>query len=184
MEINNSATQVLESAVKAILAQFDDPAREGLKDTPARVSRMYQELLTPGTVDFTTFQSNGYDELIVSRDIPFYSLCEHHLLPFFGTCTIGYLPAERIVGISKLARAVDFFSHRLNTQEYMTQNIAKFIDERLAPRGIGVIVQGRHLCQEIRGIKRRSEIVTSCLLGTFQTDPALRQEFLKFVNRT
>lgn len=178
MEIINSKSQIIESAVKVILAIFVDSTREGTKETPSRVARMYQELLTPIEFNFTTFDANDYDEMILSKDIPFYTLCEHHLLPFFGTVTIGYIPGANICGISKLARTVEYFSRSINTQEYMTQNIANFLQKQLSPRGLGVIVRGRHLCQEMRGIQKRSDMVTTCLKGLFLTEQKVKEEFL------
>ena len=153
--------------------------REGLKDTPARVMRAYDELLTPVDFEFTCFDSNGYNQMIVDKGIEYYTLCEHHLLPFFGTVKIGYIPHTKIAGLSKLARCVEFFSRRLNTQEYFTQNIADFLFEALQAKGVGVIVSGRHLCAEMRGVKKRNEMITSCLRGQFLTEAGVKEEFIK-----
>jgi len=136
----------------SLLKRFDDPNREGLIETPKRVMNAYKEILTAVEPKITIFDSNGYDQMIVEKDIPFYTLCEHHLLPFFGTVHIGYIPKKKIIGLSKLARIVHFFSHRLNTQEYLTKNISEFLQKKLNPRGCAVIIQARHLCKEMRGI--------------------------------
>ena len=126
----------------------------------------------------TVFDANGYDQMIVEKNIQFYTFCEHHLLPFFGSVSIGYIPDDKIIGISKLPRTVDYFSKRLNTQEYFTNNIANDLDEILQPKGIGVVVQGRHLCQEMRGIKKKGSMITSCLKGCFRDDLTVKKEFL------
>ena len=170
--------RTLESNVKEFLDILgEDSNREGLKDTPKRVARAWIELTTPPEFSLTTFDSNGYDEMIISKNIQYYTFCEHHLLPFFGTVHIGYIPNGTIVGLSKLARTVEYYSKRLNTQEYLTNNIAKFLNTKLKPRGIGVIVTGRHLCQEMRGIKKRGEMITSALKGIFLEEPKVKQEF-------
>ena len=179
MEAEQSESQTVERAVKTIIDTFDkEPSRDGIVDTPARVARMYKELLTPKEFTFTTFDANGYDEMILSKDISFYTLCEHHMLPFFGTVTIGYIPGKTICGLSKLARTVEYYSRGLNTQEYMTQSIANFLQDRLYANGLGVLIRGRHLCQEMRGIQKRSDMVTSCLKGVFLTEQKAREEFL------
>ena len=154
-----------------------DPEREGLKDTPKRVAKSWSELLTPPEFLPTVFESNGYDQMIVEKDIKFYTFCEHHLLPFFGTVSIGYIPNNKIIGLSKLPRAVDYYSKRLNTQEYFTDNIADFLFDILDPLGLGVIVYGRHLCQEMRGIKTRGEMITSSLRGVFLKELHVKEEF-------
>lgn len=174
----------LEEATRIILGAFDDPQREGLKETPRRVAKAWIELLTPHEPNLTVFQSNGYDQMIVSKEIQYHTFCEHHLIPFFGTVSIGYIPQGKIVGISKLARVVGYFARRLNTQEYFTQNVADYLQERLEPRGIGVIVKGRHLCQEMRGVKKKAEMVTSALHGLFKEDARTREEFLALVRNT
>lgn len=159
-----------------------EPDREGLKDTPDRMSKFYLEFLNPKPFEFTMFEGENYDEVIASTQIPFYSICEHHLAPFFGTATVGYLPSKRIVGISKLARTVDAFARRLQNQERMTRQIATMLEEKLEPRGVAVIVKARHLCQEMRGIQKPGiETITSCMLGIFRSDAAARNEFLKLI---
>ena len=119
--------------------------------------------MTPPEFNPTTFDAKGYNQMIMERGITYYTFCEHHMLPFFGTVDIGYIPDDKIIGISKLPRTVEYYSKMLNTQEYFTDNIAKYLQEKLKPKGIGVVVRGRHLCQEMRGIKKRGEMVTSCL---------------------
>ena len=168
----------LEHNIRFFLSLIgEDPDREGLIDTPKRVAKAWSELLNPEPFNLTTFDSNGYDEMIVSKDIKYHTFCEHHLLPFFGSVHIGYIPKDRIAGLSKLARTVDHFSRRLNTQEYLTDNIANFIVEQLDPLGIGVVVNGRHLCQEMRGIKKQGEMITSCLKGIMLKDQKVKEEF-------
>ena len=170
--------RTLENNVKEFLDILgEDSNRNGLRDTPKRVARAWIELTTPPEFSLTTFDSNGYDEMIISKNIQYYTFCEHHLLPFFGTVHIGYIPNGTIVGLSKLARTVEYYSKRLNTQEYLTNNIAEFLNTKLRPRGIGVIITGRHLCQEMRGIKKRGEMITSALKGIFLEEPKVKQEF-------
>ena len=170
--------RTLENNVKEFLDILgEDSNRNGLRDTPKRVARAWIELTTPPEFSLTTFDSNGYDEMTISKNIQYYTFCEHHLLPFFGTVHIGYIPNGTIVGLSKLARTVEYYSKRLNTQEYLTNNIAEFLNIKLKPRGIGVIITGRHLCQEMRGIKKRGEMITSALKGIFLEEPKVKQEF-------
>jgi len=169
----------LEHNIKFFLSLIgEDVNREGLIETPKRVAKAWGELLNPQSFKLTTFDSNGYDEMIVSKDIKYHTFCEHHLLPFFGEVHIGYIPDGKIVGLSKLARTVDYYSKRLNTQEYLTDNIAKFLNEKIKPLGIGVIITGRHLCQEMRGIKKQGEMVTSSLKGVFLKDEKAKREFI------
>jgi len=157
-----------------------DLGTETLAATPRRVAEMYAELLTPETFDATTFPNDaGYDELVVVRDVPFASLCEHHLLPFRGVAHVGYLPGARIVGLSKLARLVAFFSKRLQVQERMTAQIADLLRDQLDPRGVGVVLKAEHMCMTLRGIEAAgSTTVTSTLYGVLRDTPAARQEFL------
>ena len=156
----------------------EDTERVGLVDTPKRVAKAWMELITPREFKATTFDAEGYDQMIIERDIKYYTFCEHHLLPFFGTVSIGYIPDGSIIGISKLPRTVDFYSKRLNTQEYFTNNVANFLTETLKPKGLGVVTKGRHLCQEMRGIKTRGEMITSSLNGIFRDDLNVKKEFL------
>jgi len=171
--------RTLENNVKEFLDILgEDSNREGLKGTPKRVAKAWKELTTQTFFERTVFDANGYDQMIVEKNIQFYTFCEHHLLPFFGSVSIGYIPDDKIIGISKLPRTVDYFSKRLNTQEYFTNNIANDLDEILQPKGIGVVVQGRHLCQEMRGIKKKGSMITSCLKGCFRDDLTVKKEFL------
>jgi GTP cyclohydrolase I len=153
---------------------------EHLRETPRRVAEAYAELLTPEPFNATTFPNEeGYDELILVRDIPFQSLCAHHLLPFQGTAHVAYLPAGRIVGLSKLGRAVDFFARDLQVQERLTTQVADWIEAKLEPRGVGVIVEAEHLCMSLRGVQKAgARTVTSALRGLVRDDPRTRQEFL------
>lgn len=174
-----------EAAMRSFLqAMGQDINREGLKDTPKRYVKFFQEFLTPEPFNFTTFSSEKYDEIIMSSEIPFFSLCEHHLAPFFGTATIGYIPGKqgKIVGISKLPRTLEVFSRRLQNQERITQEVAHEIQEQLKPAGVAVIIKARHLCQEMRGVKKSGVMTTtSCMLGTFRKDMNARNEFLKLI---
>ena len=157
-----------------------DLTDESVRDTPRRIADMYDELLTPRPFNPTTFPNDGdYDELVVATGIPFHSLCEHHLLPFVGVAHVGYLPGERIIGLSKLARVVERFARSLQIQERMTTQIARWLDEQLEPRGVGVVLEAEHLCMSLRGVQKPgSRTVTSALRGRLRDDPATRQEFL------
>lgn len=168
-------------AVRDLLAALGaDPRREGLRDTPPRVARTFAELLTPQPFRPTTFPNDaGYDELVVVGGIRFTSLCEHHLLPFRGVAAVGYLPGERINGLSKLARLVEAFARGLQVQERLTAQVADWLRDHLAPRGAGVIVEAEHLCMSLRGVRADARTVTSALYGQLRDDPATRQEFLQ-----
>jgi GTP cyclohydrolase IA len=174
----------LEAAfLRIIEAIGEDPTREGLRDTPARVGRMYAEVFSglyddPLEVLSTGFEE-GYDEMVVARDIPFFSMCEHHFLPFYGVAHIGYVPRGRIVGISKLARVTDIFARRPQVQERLTTQIANALVEALEPIGCGVVIEAEHLCMIMRGVEKPgSKIVTSVNRGCFREDPRSRAEFL------
>ena len=157
-----------------------DTTDESLRDTPGRMARMYAELLTPASFAPTTFPNDGgYDELVVATSIPFHSLCEHHLLPFIGVAHVGYLPGERIIGLSKLARVVELFARRLQVQERLTTQVADWLDDHLQPKGVGVVLEAEHLCMSIRGVQKTgARTVTSALHGLVRDDPRTRQEFL------
>ncbi|NBC34492.1 MAG: GTP cyclohydrolase I FolE [Alphaproteobacteria bacterium] len=178
-----------EEAVRTLLRWAgDDPGREGLLGTPERVARAYEEFFGGYQIDPTdylarTFEEiEGYDEMIVLRDIRFESHCEHHLAPIIGKAHVGYLPANRVVGISKLARVVDVYARRLQLQEKMTAQIAKAIDDVLQPRGVGVVIDSEHHCMTTRGVhKPGTSMVTSRMLGAFREDSQLRREFLAMV---
>ena len=172
-----AAEQAARELLAALGADLDD---EGLADTPRRVAAAYAELLTPLPFTPTTFPNDdGYDELVVARSIPFSSLCRHHLLPFSGVAHVGYLPGERIIGLSKLARVVELFARDLQTQERLTAQVAGWLQERLEPRGAGVVVDAEHLCMSIRGVQAPGvRTVTSALRGRVRDDPRTRAEFL------
>jgi GTP cyclohydrolase IA len=159
---------------------------EQLRETPRRMIDAYAELLTPRPFRATTFPNeNGYDELVLVRAIPFHSLCMHHMLPFHGTAHVGYLPGERIVGLSKLARVVELFARDLQVQERLTTQIAAALDDALDPYGSAVVIEASHLCMMMRGVeKQNSRTVTSALTGAFQDDPKCRGEFLDLLGRT
>tara|TARA_R100001594_G_scaffold67525_1_gene101821 strand:+ start:5831 stop:6667 length:837 start_codon:yes stop_codon:yes gene_type:complete len=168
-----------ENDILRILQKIgENPHREGLKDTPKRVAKSWIEMTTRPEFTLTTFSSEGYDEMIISRNIEYHTFCEHHLIPFFGKAHIGYIPGKNIVGLSKLARVVEYYARGLNTQEYLTNNIARYLSQQLNPKGIGVIIEGRHLCQEMRGIRKKGSMVTSCLKGCFRDDLTVKKEFL------
>jgi GTP cyclohydrolase IA len=170
-----------ERAVADLLAALgQDPTSEQLLDTPRRVAASYAELLTPAPFNLTTFPNDeGYDELVLARAIPFSSLCQHHLLPFVGVAHVGYLPAERILGLSKLARVVELFARRLQLQERLTIQVADWLQGQLEPKGVGVMLEAEHLCMTLRGVQAAgARTVTSTLHGLLRTDPRSRQEFL------
>ncbi|QRP44001.1 GTP cyclohydrolase I FolE [Amycolatopsis sp. FDAARGOS 1241] len=152
---------------------------ESLQGTPARMARAYAELFTPRAFDLTTFPNDeGYDELVLARDIPVRSVCEHHLLPFTGVAHVGYLPGERILGLSKLARVVEHFACRPQVQERLTKQVAGWLAEQLSPKGVGVVIEAEHTCMTLRGVQATgSSTVTSTLLGTLREDARSRQEF-------
>jgi GTP cyclohydrolase IA len=169
-----------------LLALGADLTDESLADTPARVARMYADLLMPKPFTATTFPNDGgYDQLVVARDIPFHSLCEHHLLPFIGVAHIAYLPGERILGLSKLARVVESFARALQVQERLTTQVADWLQRELAPKGVGVVLEAEHLCMSLRGVQKPgATTVTSALHGVVRDDPRTRQEFLALTQRS
>jgi GTP cyclohydrolase I len=178
----------IEKAVREILSAVgEDLNRDGLKDTPARVARMYVELLAgfredPNTHLVSVFNEN-YDEIVLLRDIPFYSVCEHHLMPFIGTAHVAYLPSGKILGVSKLARIVDCFARRLQTQERLTYQIADFLMSNLKPLGVAVVLEAAHSCMTIRGIKKPgAAMVTSAVRGIFRKDPRSRNEIMSLIH--
>ncbi|MGZ6706026.1 MAG: GTP cyclohydrolase I FolE [Solirubrobacteraceae bacterium] len=174
-----------DAARRLLAALGVDTAAEGLAETPARMARMYAELLTPVAFEATTFPNDGgYDELVVATNIPFHSLCEHHLLPFHGVAHVGYLPGERIIGLSKLARVVDLFARHLQVQERLTVQVAGWLDEALRPRGVGVVLEAEHMCMSLRGVQKPgARTVTSALHGLVRDDARTRQEFLDLAGR-
>ena len=168
------------AARELLLALGGDLRDEGVRDTPRRLAGAYAELLTPRPFNATTFANDeGYDELVVARDIPFHSLCEHHLLPFHGVAHVGYLPGARIVGLSKLARVVDLYARRLQVQERLTTQVARWLQDNLEPRGVGVVIEAEHLCMSLRGVQKPgARTLTSALHGVVRDDPRTRHEFL------
>ena len=182
---------VVEDAVRTLLAEIgEDPERDGLRGTPGRVRRTLEQLTAGYRTDPDTLLEGAafnveYDEMVVVRDIELYSLCEHHLIPFFGRAHVGYLPRGTVIGLSKIPRVVDLFAHRLQIQERMTQQIADFLMTRLKPKGVGVVLETTHLCIAMRGVRRPgATMVTSAMLGTFRSDPKTRAEFLTFIGRS
>jgi GTP cyclohydrolase I len=190
MDERSPGRQIPE-AVRTLLVELgEDPDRAGLAGTPDRVRRMYAEL-TEGYHTDPEALLNGaafdvdYDEMVVVRDMEFFSLCEHHLLPFFGKAHVGYLPRGRIIGLSKIPRVVDMYAHRLQVQERLTQQVAGFLMERLKPKGVGCVIEATHLCTVMRGVrKQEATMVTSSMLGTFRADARTRSEFLTFIGRS
>ena len=159
--------------------------QDTLRDTPGRMVRAYAELFTPRPFSLTTFPNDeGYDELVLARAIRMHSVCEHHLLPFVGLAHVGYLPGERILGLSKLARVVEHFARRPQVQERLTKQVADWIQEHLSPKGVGVVIEAEHTCMTLRGVQATgSSTVTSALLGTLRSDARSRQEFLAAISR-
>jgi GTP cyclohydrolase I len=173
--------------VEGLLRELgEDPTREGLVDTPDRVVRALRFLTEGYAMDASeaigdALFAEDYDEIVAVREIPFYSLCEHHLLPFFGVAHVAYAPQGRVVGLSKIPRLVDVYAHRLQLQERMTRQIAEGLDSVARPGGVAVVVEARHLCMEMRGVEKASQTVTSCMLGCFREDARTRAEFLQLV---
>jgi GTP cyclohydrolase I len=175
-----AAQDAVRDLLTALGRDVDDP---GLRDTPRRVAAAFAELLAQQPFSLTTFPNeDSYDELVVVRDIPFHSLCMHHLLPFHGVAHVAYLPGERIVGLSKLARVVELFARDLQVQERLTMQVATFLREHLQPKGVGVVIEAEHLCMALRGVQKAgTRTTTSALLGLLRDDPRTRQEFLSLV---
>jgi len=185
------AIDQVEIAVRSILEGVgEDPDRDGLKNTPARVARMYEELLQGYHTDPIALINGAlfevdYDEMVVVKDIEYYSLCEHHLVPFYGMAHVAYIPRGKVIGLSKLPRIVDMFARRLQVQERMTRQIADFVNEALHPQGVAVVVEGAHLCSMMRGVKKaNARMVTSAVLGRFKSDARTRSEFFEHIRKT
>jgi GTP cyclohydrolase IA len=177
-----AAEESARALLKALGIQVDT---EALKDTPGRMVRAYAELFTPRAFNLTTFPNDeGYDEMVLARAIPMHSVCEHHLLPFVGLAHVGYLPGDRILGLSKLARVVEHFARRPQVQERLTKQVADWLQDRLEPKAVGVVIEAEHTCMTLRGVKATgSSTVTSTLLGGFRSDIRSRQEFLAAISR-
>ncbi len=187
--IQRPSEEEAKAAVRTLIAWAgDDPDREGLKDTPKRVIKAFREFFAgydedPRAALSRTFEDvGGYDDIVMLRDIEFASHCEHHMVPFIGRCHIAYLPDDKVVGISKLARVLDIFAKRLQTQETMTAQIAHAIDQQLKPRGVAVFIEAVHMCMSLRGVEKRNvATVTTEFLGAFREDPALQVRFMELV---
>jgi GTP cyclohydrolase IA len=186
-EIDHEAIKKATSDL--LIAIGEDPKRDGLLRTPERVSRMYDELLAGYRMDPTRFVNEAlfkvsYDEMVIVRDIEFYSLCEHHMLPFIGRAHVAYFPNEKVIGLSKIPRIVDMFARRLQVQERLTQQIAQFLDDLLHPKGVAVVVEAMHLCSMIRGVKKHdARMTTSAMLGYFRENMGTRIEFMDNISR-
>jgi GTP cyclohydrolase I len=173
------------AAADLLRALGADLQSDGLRETPRRMARAYAELLTPAPLNLTTFANEeGYDELVLVRDIPFQSLCMHHLLPFHGVAHVAYLPGERFLGLSKLARVVEHFSRDLQLQERLTTQVAAWLQAHLEPKGVGVVLAAEHLCMSLRGVQTPGAVtITSALHGLVRDDPRTREEFLNLTKR-
>ena len=178
----------MQDLVAALLQELgEDPGREGLRDTPKRVEKSLRFLTSGYEADIDEVINNAlfsvdYSEMVIVKDIDFYSLCEHHLLPFFGKCHVAYIPTDRVIGLSKIPRLVDVFSRRLQVQERLTSQIADTIQEKIAPLGVAVVVEATHLCMSMRGVeKQNSFAVTSAMLGAFRDSSRTRMEFLELI---
>lgn len=183
-------TDSIASSVKDILVAIgEDPSREGLVRTPERVAKSYGELLGGYRMDPQALLNEAvfdvaYDQMVVVRDIEFYSMCEHHMLPFMGRAHVAYVPSDKVIGLSKIPRIVDLFSRRLQVQERMTTQIAEYVDVVLQPKGVGVVVEGLHMCMMLRGVKKHdARMTTSAMLGSFRNDMSTRMEFLDNISR-
>ncbi len=179
---------MIKNIQEIITAIGDDPTREGVIDTPSRVVKSWNDLFagykqSPAEILARDFDGSGYDEMVVLRDIELYSTCEHHMLPFYGRAHVAYIPGDRVVGLSKLARLVDCFARRMQIQEKLTREIAQAIEDHLKPKGVGVVIEAKHMCMIARGVgKQNSVMTTSALLGQFK-DGTVRSEFLTLIGR-
>ncbi len=178
----------MEDLIRQLLAALgEDPTRDGLKETPRRVAKSFDFLTSGYRTDLDDVINNAlfdveYSEMVIVRDIDFYSLCEHHMLPFFGKCHVAYLPSKKVIGLSKLPRIVDMFSRRLQVQERLTEQIADAITTKIDPTGVAVVIEATHLCMAMRGVeKQNSTTVTSAMRGTFREDARTRHEFLELI---
>lgn len=173
----------IEDNVRRLLQYFgEDANREGLQETPKRFVKFFKEFLNPPEWNCTTFEGEGYDEMIIQTNIPFHSLCEHHIAPFFGTGTIAYIPNKRIVGLSKLARTLETYSRRLQNQERITMQVAEFLWKELHPKGVAVQITAKHMCMEMRGVKKHDTYTTTTkLLGVFKESASAKAEFLNAI---
>src|SRR5918996_349460 len=180
----------MQEIIRQLLAELgEDPAREGLRDTPKRVEKAFRFLTSGYTADVDATLNNAlfsvdYNEMVIVRDIDFYSLCEHHLLPFFGRCHVAYIPQGRVIGLSKIPRLVEIFSRRLQIQERLTSQIAETLREKVRPLGVAVVMEAAHLCMSMRGVEKQNSVAaTSAMLGVFREDARTRMEFLELIKR-
>jgi GTP cyclohydrolase IA len=180
----------MQDIIRQLLAELgEDPSREGLRDTPKRVEKSLRFLTSGYAADVDAVLNNAlftvdYNEMVIVKDIDFYSLCEHHLLPFFGKCHVAYIPQGRVVGLSKIPRLVEIFARRLQVQERLTSQIAETLREKIRPLGVGIVVEASHLCMSMRGVEKQNSVaVTSAMLGVFQHDARTRMEFLDLIRR-
>ena len=187
-QLDKTTQQTLPDIVRALLTELgEDPDREGLARTPERVARAYQFLTQGYRQDLTKLLNGAFyqvrqDEMVIVKDIDFFSLCEHHLIPFFGRCHVAYMPDERIIGLSKIPRIVEYFARRLQVQERLTTQIAETLQETLKPRGVACVMEAQHLCMMMRGVeKQNTQAVTSSMLGVFRTSDKTRAEFLELI---
>lgn len=186
VDVVESAQMAIETAVRTILTQVgEDPDRDGLKGTPNRIARMYKEILAGYEMDPVVLVNGAlfdveYDEMVLVKEIEYFSMCEHHMLPFYGRVHVAYLPADKIIGLSKIPRIVEMFARRLQVQERMTQQIANMVEQILKPRGVAVVVEGSHMCSMMRGVKKEHPtMVTQTFLGAFKKETETRQQFLQ-----
>jgi len=178
----NDDTPAEDNFVRILQAIGEDPNREGLQDTPRRYLKFLREFLSPPDFKYTTFSAEGMDQMIVQSNIPFYSLCEHHIAPFFGYATIAYIPDKKIVGLSKLARTLETYSRRLQNQERITTQVADRLMKELSPAGVAVSIRAQHLCMAMRGVKKHDTwTTTSIVRGVFAEDPSAKDEFMKYI---
>lgn len=183
---DDASKEAIAEAVRTILINVgEDPDRQGLEGTPERIARMYDEVLEGYHIDPVKLVNNAlfdveYDEMVVVKDIEFFSMCEHHMLPFFGRAHVAYTPCKKVIGLSKIPRIVEMFARRLQVQERMTRQIAELIDEILHPYGVGVVIEGSHMCSMMRGVKKEhARMITSAMLGSFKDKNRTRYEFLR-----
>jgi GTP cyclohydrolase I len=189
-EVRGDESTISAAVTDILLSIGEDPERQGLLKTPERVARMYDELTAGYHTDPVKLVNGAlfdvdYSEMVLVNDIEFYSLCEHHMLPFFGRAYVAYIPDGKVIGLSKIPRIVEMFARRLQVQERMTAEIAQFLQETLSPRGVAVLVEGSHMCAMMRGVKKsQASMSTTTMLGAFKDDPVLRSEFLAQVSRS
>lgn len=189
--LSDACREVVADSIRHILnAVGEDPTRNGLAETPNRVARMYDELLEGYGVDPEVMLNNAlfdveYDQMVVVKDIEFYSMCEHHMIPFFGYAHVGYLPGAQVIGLSKIPRLVEMFARRLQVQERMTHQIATFLEDLVKPRGVGVVLEATHLCAVMRGVKKHhTRMITSAVLGDFKDNVSTREEFMGHIRHS